>query len=228
MLVVLAATLGHVSLHSYSRPQALRSEPHIALTLRGGFDPLHAYANALTTSPLVTNVVTASALSVLADGIAQKISSSSDREAMWDYARSRWQAVWGAFVSGFAMYHWFGFLGRLFPDARTNVLELAKKLFVNQLFLSPGLNAGFFAFVVLTRNQPSGWMNSEKWGLLKAKLSKDLLAVCMRSNVFWICVQTLNFAILPESLTVMSTNFFFVIWTVYLCLVSNRAAEKRM
>ena len=44
----------------------------------------------------------------------------------------------------------------------------------------------------------------------------------MNSNIFWSCVQTLNFRVLPDRLTVLSTNFFFVIWTTYLSIVGNR------
>jgi len=226
-LLTLAST--HVPFISPLTPRhhrlLLRTAPPI-LALRGGFNPFSAYGHALATAPLKTNVLTATTLSVLADGIAQTISIYSDGQPAWNYARSRWQVVWGALVSGFAMYYWFGFLGRLFPAARTSALELAKKLFVNQLFLSPGLNGGFFFFITLTRIPPVGWMNGEKWAALKSKFASDLLTVCMRSNAFWICVQTLNFSVFPASVTVLSTNLFFVIWTVYLCIVGNRAPAK--
>ena len=45
----------------------------------------------------------------------------------------------------------------------------------------------------------------------------------MQGNLYWSCVQTLNFKVLPASLTVLSTNVFFLIWTAYLCIVANRA-----
>ena len=93
-----------------------------------------------------------------------------------------------------------------------------------QLFLSPGLNGGFFAFVIATRTPPVGRMTREKWQALRSKLARDLLPTCARSTIFWVCVQTLNFVVLPPSLTVISTNAFLLIWTVYLCLVGGRVA----
>ena len=111
----------------------------VVMNLRGGaLNPFmaagRACGSALATSPLTTNVATATVLSVLADGIAQKISAGDDAPATWDIARSRWQVLWGALVSGIAMSQWFAFLGSLFPDARTSLVELGKKLFVNQVW----------------------------------------------------------------------------------------------
>ena len=130
---------------------------------------------------------------------------------------------WGALVSGYAMVKWFTFLGGLFPDAATSAIELVKKVFVNQMVLSPGINAGFFAFVILTQVPPIARMSGANWSELKAKLKKDLWPTFMQGNLYWSCVQTLNFKVLPASLTVLSTNVAFLIWTAYLCIVANRA-----
>ena len=98
-----------------------------------------------------------------------------------------------------------------------------KKVFVNQMVLSPGINAGFFAFVILTQVPPVARMSGANWSELKAKLKKDLWPTFMQGNLYWSCVQTLNFKVLPASLTVLSTNVAFLIWTAYLCIVANRA-----
>ena len=68
-------------------------------------------------------------------------------------------------------------------------------------------------------------MSGANWSELKAKLKKDLWPTFMQGNLYWSCVQTLNFKVLPASLTVASTNFFFLIWTAYLCIVGNQKAE---
>ena len=120
---------------------------------------------------------------------------------------------------------WFGFLGSLFPGARTSLSQLGLKVLVNQLVLSPGLNAGFFAFVVLTRSPPVARMSAEKWASLADKLRSDLWPTFMRGNVYWSAVQLVNFKLLPASLTVLSTNVAFLFWTFYLCLVGNRDAK---
>ena len=201
------------------------------LALRGGaFNPLlqaaAAYGNALASSPLSTNVATAATLSVISDGVAQRIAplkDTTDRPATWDVARSAWIFVWGAAVSGYVFYHWFGLLATLYPDARTSLRQLLLKVFTNQLVLSPCSNAGFFAFVILTRMRPYARMSAPKWAALRQKLRADLGATILRSNYYWTCVQLFNFRVLPARYTVLSTNLFFLLWTVYLCIVGNRA-----
>ena len=195
------------------------------LRLRGGLlNPVQLYTAALVSAPVATNVATASALSVVADGLAQTLTSQGSQA--WDVSRTAWIAGWGAVVSGYVMSGWFALLSSLYPNARTSLWAFLRKLGTNQLVLSPGLNAGFFAFVVFTRSAPVAWMTATKWAELDEKLRADLLPTCMRSNVYWSCVQTLNFRVLPDSLTVLSTNVFFLFWTVYLCVVGNRKVPK--
>jgi hypothetical protein len=122
---------------------------------------------------------------------------------------------------------WYRLLARLYPNARSSIAQLVAKVATNQIFMSPGINGGFFAFVVLTRSAPVARMTPQKWAELKNKWAVDLLPTCIRSTAFWSCVQTLNFRVLPESATVLSTNFFFLIWSTYLSYVANRAARKR-
>ena len=201
------------------------------LVLRGGslqHGPVahvaKAYASALATAPLATNVATAATLSVIADGIAQRSTSSST--SRWDHSRSAWQFLWGAVVSGYFLSFWFALLARLFPDARTSLAQLVGKVCTNQLFMSPGLNGGFFAFVIFTRTPPCARMTPDKWLVLKAKWATDLLPTCIRSTAYWSVVQTLNFRVLPASATVLSTNLFFLVWTVYLSIVGNRDSSS--
>ena len=97
-----------------------------------------------------------------------------------------------------------------------------KKITVNQLVLSPLSNGGFFAFVIFTRMRPIAWMTGAKWAALKAKLAQDLFPTFMRGNVYWSCVQAFNFKVLPASAVVVSTNFFVLIWTAYICVVASK------
>lgn len=131
------------------------------LKLRGGLNPVALvatqYSAAMAAAPVATNVATAGVLSLCADGIAQKLTSSDGTD--WDWARSAWIIVWGSIVNGYLMGKWFGFLGQRFPGARTSWKTFALKLATNQAVLSPSLNAGFFAFVVLTRTPPIALMS---------------------------------------------------------------------
>lgn len=221
------STKGSV-LHTSTTVSLRAAQPLLAL--RGGFfSSLPAgYMAALASAPLATNMATAGTLSLVADGLAQRLtaSSSSVQASSWDYPRSAWIVLWGTVVSGFCMSKWFALLARLYPTARTSNVAFALKLFTNQIFLSPGLNSGFFTFCILTRTPPVARMNAEKWAALKTKLRQDLLPTCMRSTAYWSVVQTLNFRVFPDHLTVISTNVFFLFWTIYLCIVGNRDARK--
>ena len=194
--------------------------------LRGGFHPaltaaLHGYNSALAAAPLATNAASAASLAVVSDSIAQ-VSSSSSSAAAWDFERSAWMAVWGALASGVLIFYWLRFLAMLFPQARTSAAQLVGKVFVNQLVMSPGLNGGFFAFVIWTRTAPRLVMTAAKRRLLVDKYRADLVATCARSCAFWSIVQAINFRYLPLQYSVLFTNAAFVIWTTYLSLVGNR------
>ena len=97
---------------------------------------------------------------------------------------------------------------------------------MNQFFMSPGLNGGFFAFVIWTRTAPKLLMTSDKRAQLMAKFKQDLLPTCARSCVYWTIVQGINFKLLPEKYGVLFVNAAFVVWTTYLSLIGNRAASK--
>ena len=137
-------------------------------------------------------------------------------------------AVWGGVMSGAMIYYWLRFLGYLFPLASTSNHQLVSKVFVNQLIMSPGLNAAFFAFVIFTRTAPRCVMNAAKRQLWISKCKRDLLATMARSMCFWSVVQGINFKVLAPQYGVLFPNLAFVIWTTYLSLVGNRGRVKRV
>ena len=94
-------------------------------------------------------MLSAAGLSVLADGMAQAV----ERRGSWDVSRAAWISAWGASVSGLMLFFWFRLLARLFPLAASSTAQLVGKVALNQAVMSPGLNAGFFTFVVLTRDK---------------------------------------------------------------------------
>lgn len=202
------------------------------LRLRGGLNlaicaehALASYGQVLSTAPLVTNVASAAGLAVISDSIVQTATSPPD--ARWDFERSAWMAVWGGVVSGAIIYYWLIWLGAKFPSARTSTLQLVGKVFVNQLVMSPGLNGGFFAFVIWTRTLPRLLFTAAKRRMLLDKYRQDLLPTIMRSCVFWSVVQAVNFKVVPARYGVLMTNAAFVVWTTYLSFVGNRAAAKK-
>ena len=93
----------------------------------------------LTQSPLMTNMIIAAVLSVVADGISQVLAARSSTATTtpfrYDTSRAFWMVPYGAVVSGYGMSLWFGYLATCFPTAHLNWFELVKKLGVNQLVL---------------------------------------------------------------------------------------------
>ena len=213
--------------HHYAmRAPPLRLLPRAdVLMLRGGGVSLaslaDSYGAALVAAPLATKCTSAAVIAVAADAIAQSLTASGKK---WDWARTRWMVVWGAVVSGCGNALWFDFLNGLFPPPITSAAQLAKKVLVNQLFMAPALNSAFFTFVILTRMRPIARMTGDKWSALRQKCAADLVPTIMRGNIFWTTCQTLNFKLVPPSLMTLSTNFFSLVWTIYLSIVGNRAA----
>lgn len=200
----------------------------------------------LTQSPLMTNMIIAAVLSVVADGISQVLAArsstatttsstshsknkNSSRPApfLYDTRRAFWMVPYGAVVSGYGMSLWFGYLATCFPTAHVNWLELVKKLCVNQLVLSPMLSAFFFLFVICTRSRPIGRMTVPKWKAFQHKITTDLWPTLVRGNIYWPIVQTLNFRFIPAHLTVLWTNICFVFWTTYICFIGNRTPSTK-
>ena len=197
-----------------------------ATTLRGGFGSalLESYTNLLAKAPLRTNMVTAACLAMTSDCVAQKLCADDGKAeacAPYDYPRTAWIALWGSVVSGAMLQQWFVLLRYLFPLYKTSNWQLAGKVFVNQLVMSPGLNAGFFAFVILTRDPPVLRFNADKRREYGRKIRADLPATCLRSCVYWSIVQTFNFRLLPPKYTVIATSAAYLVWTVYLSLIAN-------
>ena len=214
-------------------PDRVAALPALLSLRGGGFGAagiaeraITSYTQALATAPLATNAASAACLAVFSDSVAQNLAAEA-RASPFDLERSAWMAVWGALVSGVTIFYWLRWLGVLFPQAKTSAVQLLGKVFVNQIVMSPSLNAGFFAFVIWTRTPPRLAITARKGQALLAKYRVDLLPTCLRSCLFWSVVQTINFSLLPARFGVLFTNAAFVLWTTYLSLISNRAAAQK-
>ena len=190
------------------------------------------YSKCLQAQPLLTNVITASALCVLSDFISQsferskakascesdrilgKMTSSVPRHSLY---RSLCMGVYGATVYGWLITYWFKLLNSIVPQENITFLLVLKKVTINQFFMSPILNSLFFTYVTLTRELKSNL--SQKIRSVKLKLGKDLIPTIKRSCVYWGIIQTINFSSVPTSYQLLYTNSAFVIWTTYIAFV---------
>eukprot|EP01041_Mallomonas_annulata_P011855 gene11855-24847_t len=151
------------------------------------------YSHFLTTNPLVTNIVTASALCVFADSVAQKIERASIKKKdpifkiSHSYYRSLCMAAYGAAVFGYFIHHWYRLLDFLVPRQGITIPLIILKVSINQVCMSPSLNAFFFGYVILTRDMTS--TIAQKISTFKSKIANDLLPTIYRSCLYWGIVQ---------------------------------------
>lgn len=191
------------------------------------------YSGCLLTHPLLTNVVTASSLCVLSDSISQSFERLNQQRKVdsltgktesaglgHSWYRSFCMSVYGATVYGWLITYWFKFLNRLVPQENITFALVLKKVFINQLFMSPLLNGMFFTYVTVTRDVTSTM--SQKIQQIKLKLSKDLLPTIKRSCVYWGIVQFVNFSYIATRYQLLYTNSAFVVWTTYIAFVGFR------
>jgi len=206
-----------------------------------GLAVLDAYRGLLATHPLKSNMATASILSITSDAIAQSMERRKLRQQgpglvlqpkaqvhavpRHDYQRSLAMGFYGATVFGAFVCEWFKLLSWMCPTTPGDWGSILRKVGVNQLFMSPFLNALFFSWVTFTRNPLSPL--STKLTTLKSKLAQDLLPTILRSCVFWTIWNLGNFSKVGAKWQVVVTNVGFLSWTVYLSLVGYREVPAK-
>jgi Mpv17 / PMP22 family len=192
---------------------------------------LETYRGLLRSHPLQTNMVTASILTVASDCISQSMerrianassTTTATRTVQHDFQRSTAMGIYGAFVFGAFVTWWFSILSRWVPVAAGDLKAVIKKVLVNQVLMSPGLNTVFFTWVVFTR-KPFSTTLDQKLTTLREKLRTDLPATIARSCVYWTILNTINFGLVPTHMQVLFTNMSFLVWTVYLTFVGYRS-----
>ena len=183
------------------------------------------YCAALAKHPITTNCATAAVLSVTSDAIAQRLERRANPDAgkHHDVSRTSWMALWGWIISGLLIHYWFIFLNGLFPVEGLTLIGALKKVGVNQLVMSPGLNALFFAFTTYTRGDVG---SGQKLAFLKRKLAADLIPTMKRSCLYWGTIQLVNFLLIPSRFAILYTNVGFLLWTTYISLVGYRTVAS--
>lgn len=195
-----------------------------------GSSLFNQYSACLVSHPMVTNVLTASALAVVADAVAQKIERSAEAKKNPSIAlhhsfyRSVCISLYGAAVFGYFVQFWYRFLDMIVPKTHgMNMAKIATKVAINQLCMSPTLNTLFFTFVTFTRDSSSSL--TEKIQSLKLKIEKDLVPTIINSCLYWGVVQSVNFGYIAlrfAKYQLLYTNLAFTVWTVYLSLIGYR------
>ena len=214
------------------------SFPITALPKQALFALSSKYSGCLLAQPLLTNIVTASSLCILSDSISQNFeqtrAATSVREAekkgltapkvaKHSWYRSFCMSVYGAIVYGWLTTYWFKFLNHVVPQEGITMALVLKKVFINQLFMSPTLNGMFFTYVTITRDFTSTF--AQKIIQVQLKLKRDLIPTIKRSCVYWGIVQFINFSYIATKFQLLYTNSAFVIWTTYIAFIGFKKPE---
>lgn len=184
--------------------------------------PMALYKQALVSKPLLTNMVTAGSLSVLSDSFTQKAENAGKDSQSFDSYRSSTMFVYGMFVSGWFVSKWFAILNRWIPTGASSPLpRVLAKVAVNQICMSPILNSMFFIWIGITRGGFSTTFH-QKAGLIREKITNDLVPTMARSCGFWGVFNIANFSVVPPRYQLLFTNLGFVLWFAYLSFVGYR------
>jgi hypothetical protein len=209
------------------------------------------YIKCLQTAPLLTNVATASALSVCSDGKFMISPSSVDNSSSFRSRISRpFSAVSQAFdrasnpldenkkprkhsiyrsfcisVYGAIVYGWLISYWYKF----LNALIPPEGITVSKVLLKVGINQAIMApglnslfFTFATLTRDLAVPLETRLATLKKKLRQDLLPTITRSCIYWGIVQFINFSYITKQYMLLYTNAAFVIWTTYVSYIGFR------
>jgi len=119
-----------------------------------------------------------------------------------------------------SMLGWGGFLGLFFPWWY-RYLELwfdrfAVRLVVHQGIVSPVFNFVFLCYCEATKSL------LDLLSRMRQRVQSDWLYLTCRSFPFWICMNGLNFWIVPMAWRALTMNSLNCGWTVFLSWVGHR------
>eukprot|EP00897_Mesotaenium_endlicherianum_P008347 jgi/Mesen1/7540/ME000391S06770 len=152
------------------------------------------YMNLLEKRPIATKSVTASAIFVAADLIAQAFAAAqadpTAPPASLDAARTARMAALGLFLSGPTLHLWFGLMSKYFPgrDVRSTLSKMA----LGQCTYGPSFNAVFFSL----NSAAQGESRSEILG----RLRRDIPATFQKGLLYWPLCDALTYRYVPVHL----------------------------
>ena len=175
------------------------------------------YDGHLRATPLRTKAVTAGAISLCGDGIAQGLErrQGSDGEAAaetppHDAARSLRQVCY-SFCFTPLVHGWYGVLQR-------SALPVLGRVGADQLLFSPFAHVAFFTYMPLVKGGGAPEVEAE----LRGKL-----AVAMTANyALWPAAQVLNFKLVPARYQVFFVNLVSLFYSVFLSGLAQTSATS--
>ncbi|EDW94863.1 mpv17-like protein isoform X1 [Drosophila yakuba] len=138
------------------------------------------------------------------------LSTASEREDI-DYATIGRYAVMGTAVYAPTLYLWYKWLDRAFPG--TTKVIIVKKLVLDQFVLTPYLLTVFYAGMSIMEGSEDIFL----------ELREKFVPTFMRSCIFWLPAQALNFSLVAPRFRVIYMGICGLIWVNILCWTKRQS-----
>ncbi|XP_043649030.1 mpv17-like protein isoform X1 [Drosophila teissieri] len=138
------------------------------------------------------------------------LSTASEREDI-DYATIGRYAVMGTAVYAPTLYLWYKWLDRAFPG--TTKVIIVKKLVLDQFVLTPYLLTVFYAGMSIMEGSEDVFL----------ELREKFVPTFMRSCIFWLPAQALNFSLVAPRFRVIYMGICGLIWVNILCWTKRQS-----
>jgi len=213
------------------------------------FNPLQAYLSSLELHPLRTKVLTAGALAMMGDFLAQQISARRivkakevlEREgkerpdrhgksgvidvSKWDRKRTMTFALFGCLYTGFFQHNWFRLLselGNTLPYG-SSIWVAVTKLALNQFCMIPAV---YFPVFYLVRGK---MLRGDSLKQVVHSARKEYWRNLRLNWTLWVPVQFIMFTMIDEKYQVPFCCMVALLWNTILSFVSmHRAAKETM
>jgi protein Mpv17 len=165
---------------------------------------LRFYQRALTTRPLLTQMVSSGVIGATGDVIAQTLIEKRGRKNYDPWRTARFFGLTFFYISPI-LNRWFAVLERVKGNPKTLAL---KRVAIDQIFFAPF----FSASVIYNLRLLEGYGIKESWN----KLLADYWGIYQHSMKFWPCVQIFNFYFLPLNFRVVFVQIAALFWNTFL------------
>ena len=160
------------------------------------------YSKWLNRWPLPVSLVTGFCLSSTADVIAQNV----EHDKQYDPWRSLRMGTYAVIAWVPVGFFWFRAAERMFPG--TGLVNMAKKLSIDQLIICPSLLLWFLSSNELMQGK----------GVQAAidRVKQDFVSTQLKNFMVWTPAQLTNFYLIPQLWRVLFTRTVSFFWSIYL------------
>eukprot|EP01126_Amoeba_proteus_P066657 TRINITY_DN9694_c0_g2_i1.p1 TRINITY_DN9694_c0_g2~~TRINITY_DN9694_c0_g2_i1.p1 ORF type:complete len:231 (-),score=28.98 TRINITY_DN9694_c0_g2_i1:181-873(-) len=185
---------------------------------RSGCMYLRQLNDIFTFYPNLSNTLASGFIGAVGDLMAQTL-ERSNTDHPYNFTRSGYVLGFGL-LTGSPAIQWFRFLDRFYGNSGSRLTTVAKKVVTNQLVFSPTLTAFFYIYINACQHFSSG-IEKIKEESYKT-ITREFIPSMITSSVYWPCVQSVNFLVVPLHYRVVCNSFFAAGWNCFLSFCGHR------